>query len=72
MPTVVLVRGAFADVSGFAGVVRELQSAGIAVQAPPNPLRGVAFDASAVGAAVAAIDGPVRKGAASTARWRAG
>jgi hypothetical protein len=58
--------------SGFAGVIRELQSAGIAVQAPPNPLRGVAFDASAVGAAVAAIDGPVLKGTASTARWRAG
>jgi pimeloyl-ACP methyl ester carboxylesterase len=58
-PTVMLVHGAFADASGFGGVIRELQSAGIQVQAPPNPLRGVAFDADTVGAAVAAIDGPV-------------
>ena len=58
-PTVVLVHGAFADASGFAGVIRELQSAGITVQAPPNPLRSVAGDAATVGAAVAAIDGPV-------------
>jgi pimeloyl-ACP methyl ester carboxylesterase len=58
-PTVVLVHGAFADASGFAGVIRELQSAGIVVQAPPNPLRSVAGDADTVGAAVAAIDGPV-------------
>ena len=27
-PTVVLVHGAFADASGFAGVIRELESAG--------------------------------------------
>ena len=58
-PTVVLVHGAFADASGFAGVIRELQWAGIPVQAPPNPLRGIAADADAVGAFVAAIDGPV-------------
>jgi pimeloyl-ACP methyl ester carboxylesterase len=58
-PTVVLVHGAFADASGWAGVIRELQSAGLAVVAPPNQLRGVASDADAVGAAVAAVDGPV-------------
>ena len=58
-PTVVLVHGAFADASGWAGVIRELQSAGITVQAPPNPLRSVAGDAATVGAAVAAIHGPV-------------
>ena len=58
-PTVVLVHGAFADASGFAGVIRELQWAGIPVQAPPNPLRGIAADADAVGAFVGAIDGPV-------------
>src|SRR4051812_44140129 len=58
-PTVVLVHGAFADASGWAAVIRELQSAGFAVQAPPNPLRGVAFDADTVGAAVGAVDGPV-------------
>ena len=36
-PTVVLVHGAFADASGFAGVIRELESAGHTVIAPPNP-----------------------------------
>jgi pimeloyl-ACP methyl ester carboxylesterase len=59
LPTVVLVHGAFADASGWSGVIRELQSAGIEVQAPPVPLRGVAFDADTVGAHVGAIDGPV-------------
>jgi pimeloyl-ACP methyl ester carboxylesterase len=58
-PTVVLVHGAFADASGFAGVIRELESAGHTVLAPPNPLRGVGFDASVVSNAVKAIDGPV-------------
>jgi pimeloyl-ACP methyl ester carboxylesterase len=58
-PTVVLVHGAFADASGFAGVIRELQSAGVAVLAPPNPERCLASDAASVAAVVAAIDGPV-------------
>src|SRR5258707_3838134 len=57
--TVVLVHGAFADASGFGGVIRELFSAGHEVVAPPNPLRSVAFDASALSAAVQAIEGPV-------------
>jgi pimeloyl-ACP methyl ester carboxylesterase len=57
--TVVLVHGAFADASGFGGVIRELVSAGHNVVAPPNPLRGLAFDASSVAAAVKAIEGPV-------------
>ena len=46
-PTVVLVHGAFADASGFAGIIRELESAGVTVVAPPNPLRSVASDAAA-------------------------
>src|SRR5215813_6439640 len=58
-PTVVLVHGAFADASGFAGVIRELERAGHTVLAPPNPLRGVAFDASVISDVVKAIDGPV-------------
>src|ERR1700745_519828 len=57
-PTVVLVHGAFADASGFAGVIRELESAGHTTLAPPNPLRGVAFDAGVVSDVVKAIDGP--------------
>ena len=58
-PTVVLVHGAFADASGFAGAIRELTTAGFEVVAPPNQLRSLASDAAAVAAAVRAIDGPV-------------
>ncbi|MGW4243808.1 alpha/beta fold hydrolase [Nocardia sp. NPDC004722] len=58
-PTVVLVHGAFADASGFAGVIRELTSSGHSVIAPPNPLRGLANDAGTVRSVVAAIEGPV-------------
>jgi len=58
-PTVVLVHGAFADASGFAGVVRELSAAGYPVVAPPNPLRSLAGDAAAVSAVAGAIAGPV-------------
>ena len=36
-PTVVLVHGAFADASGYAGVIRQLQSQGVEVRAPMNP-----------------------------------
>jgi pimeloyl-ACP methyl ester carboxylesterase len=55
----VLVHGAFADASGFAGVIRELSASGYRTLAPPNPLRSLAGDAAAVAAFVAAIDGPV-------------
>ena len=58
-PTFVLVHGAFADASGFGGVIRELQTAGHTVVAPPNPLRSLAFDAAALSAFVSVIDGPV-------------
>src|SRR5580693_10648720 len=58
-PTIVLVHGAFADASGFAGVIRELQTAGHTVIAAPNPLRSLAFDAAALSAMVSAIDAPV-------------
>ena len=58
-PTVVLVHGAFADASGFGGVINELTASGYEVVAPPNPLRGVAFDAGSIASLVAAIDGPV-------------
>ena len=58
-PTIVLVHGAFADASGWAGIIRELHSAGLTAVAPPNPLRSLASDAATVRAAVGAIDGPV-------------
>jgi pimeloyl-ACP methyl ester carboxylesterase len=58
-PTVVLVHGAFADASGFGGVIRELAAAGYDTVAPPNPLRSLSFDAAAISDAVKAIQGPV-------------
>ena len=58
-PTIVLVHGAFADASGFAGITAELTASGYEVMAPPNPLRSLAFDAAAIRAVVQAIDGPV-------------
>jgi pimeloyl-ACP methyl ester carboxylesterase len=58
-PTLVLVHGAFADASGFGGIIRELSTAGYRVIAPPNPLRSLAGDAAAVRAVVSAIGQPV-------------
>ncbi len=58
-PTVVLVHGAFADASGWAGVITELQAAGIPVMAPANPLRGVSSDAAYTASVVNQIPGPV-------------
>jgi pimeloyl-ACP methyl ester carboxylesterase len=58
-PTVVLVHGAFADASGYAGVIGELQAQGVSVRAPMNPLRGLAFDADAVARYTTAIEGPI-------------
>ncbi|KOG75717.1 alpha/beta hydrolase [Streptomyces flaveolus] len=58
-PTVVLVHGAFADAASWSGVIEELQSHGIPVIAPPNPLRGLASDAAYVASVAAQIDGPV-------------
>ncbi|MFE9573712.1 alpha/beta fold hydrolase [Streptomyces sp. NPDC006692] len=58
-PTVVLVHGAFADAASWSGVIAELQSHGIPVIAPPNPLRGLASDAAYVASVAAQIDGPV-------------
>jgi pimeloyl-ACP methyl ester carboxylesterase len=57
--TVVLVHGAFADASGWAGVISALQAAGVAVLAPANPLRGVSHDAAYVASVVNQIPGPV-------------
>ena len=44
--TVVLVHGAFADASGWNGVVQRLQADGVPVIAPSNPLRGIAHDSA--------------------------
>ena len=45
-PTVLLVHGAFADGSMWAGVISELQAAGIGVVAVASPLRSLASDAA--------------------------
>jgi pimeloyl-ACP methyl ester carboxylesterase len=58
-PTIVLVHGAFADASGFGGIIRELSTSGYRVLAPANPLRSLAGDAEAISAVVGAVEGPV-------------
>ena len=58
-PTVVLVHGAFADGSSWAGVVSELQAAGHKVRVAANPLRSLSGDAAYVASLVNQIPGPV-------------
>jgi len=58
-PAVVLIHGAFADASGWAGVAAELAGDDVDVVAPPNHLRGVSFDAAYVSSVLDQIDGPV-------------
>ena len=57
--TVVLVHGAFADASNWAGVIPILQAAGVAVLAPANPLRGIDHDASYIASVASQLPGPV-------------
>ncbi len=57
--TVVLVHGAFADASNWAGVIPTLQAAGLGVLAPANPLRGINHDADYIASVVSQIPGPV-------------
>ena len=58
-PTVVLVHGAFADASSWAGVIRESPGGRHPTLAPPNPLRGIANDAAYIASVVNALAGPV-------------
>jgi pimeloyl-ACP methyl ester carboxylesterase len=57
--TVVLVHGAFADASGWSGVITRLLGEGVAVTAPANPLRSVSGDAAYIASVVNQIPGPV-------------
>lgn len=57
-PTVVLVHGAFADATGWIGVISELRTSGIPVIAPSNPLRGLTPDAAYLASFVAQVEGP--------------
>jgi pimeloyl-ACP methyl ester carboxylesterase len=58
-PTIVLVHGAWADASNWAGVVERLHHDGYEVYAIANPLRSLAGDAAAVRAFLETIHGPV-------------
>jgi pimeloyl-ACP methyl ester carboxylesterase len=58
-PTALLVHGAFADAGSWSGVIAELRNHGIPVVAPPNPLRGLASDATYIASQASQIDGPV-------------
>ncbi len=57
-PTVALVHGAFADSSGWNGVISGLTAAGVRAQAISNPLRGISHDAAYVASALGQIPGP--------------
>jgi pimeloyl-ACP methyl ester carboxylesterase len=58
-PTIVLVHGAFSDASTWRRVYDELARDGHTVLAPPNPLRGIAYDASYTESVIEQLDGPV-------------
>jgi pimeloyl-ACP methyl ester carboxylesterase len=58
-PTIVLVHGAWADSSSWSGVIRRLQNDGYVVDAPPNPLRGLPYDASYLANFLSTISGPM-------------
>jgi pimeloyl-ACP methyl ester carboxylesterase len=55
----VLEHGAWADASGWSGVVQRLQHDGYTVDAPPNDLRGLAGDAAHLASFLATITGPI-------------
>jgi pimeloyl-ACP methyl ester carboxylesterase len=57
--TVVLVHGAFADSSSWAGVIERLSAAGVQVVAAANPLRGISNDSAYVASVFAQIPGAV-------------
>ena len=58
-PTIVLVRGAFADSSSWYGVIGILEKDGYSVVAAANPLRSVKGDADYVRSLLATIKTPV-------------
>lgn len=58
-PTIVLVHGAFAESSSWAGVVSLLLDAGYPALAVANPLRGVRYDADYLRATLLGIQGDI-------------
>jgi hypothetical protein len=57
-PTVVLVHGAFADSSGWNGVVERLQADGAQVTAAANTLRGISIDSAYTASLLGQTPGP--------------
>ncbi len=58
-PTIVLVHGAWADASGFAGEIRALQDRGFPAIGFANPLRGLADDATYLADFLRSLAGPL-------------
>lgn len=58
-PTIVLVHGAFADTTSWDSVAAGLRGRGYNVVVPDNPLRGPAYDSSAIESVLAGIAGPI-------------
>src|SRR2546430_4441391 len=58
-PTIVLFHGAFGDASSWRPVFDRLLGDGHTVLAPPNPLRGLPYDASHTVSVIDQLDGPV-------------
>jgi pimeloyl-ACP methyl ester carboxylesterase len=58
-PTIVLVHGGWADSSTWDSVISVLQQEGYTVDAPPNPLRGLASDSAYLAAYLKTISGPI-------------
>jgi pimeloyl-ACP methyl ester carboxylesterase len=58
-PTVVLVHGAWADASGWNGVIDRLRSDGYPIVATTNPMRSLSGDAEHVAGVLRGISGPI-------------
>jgi pimeloyl-ACP methyl ester carboxylesterase len=58
-PTIVLVHGAWADGSGWSGVIERLQRRGYPVRVPPNPLRSLPGDSATVADFLSTLSGPI-------------
>ena len=53
------MHGAFADASSWNGVVELLQSKGVSVTAPANPMRGIAIDSAYIAGVLDETPGPI-------------
>jgi pimeloyl-ACP methyl ester carboxylesterase len=58
-PTIVLVHGGWANASSWDRVIPKLQREGFTVDAPPNPLLGLASDSAFLTSYLSTISGPI-------------